>query len=546
MNKQPRNIDDFVVRRRTMGQADNSRLGAQNLGLPDRFKQGQSESPQPMIDTRRTREDETPRLGAAAITSVNRSELDSSLAALDDEPKQTSGRRRFRRPDGHIVKRFVIGLAVLAVLVLGYVGVKFFLASGRVFNGNLFDIISSHAELKKDSKGRTNILVFGTSEDDPSHEDAGANLTDSIMLISVDQKLKDAKMFSIPRDLWVKYGQACNSGYEGKINEVYGCYSDNGSNEPAGAKALMENIGDNFGIDIQYYTHVNYTVVKQAVDAVGGVDVNIDSYDKRGILDRNFDWTCRYKCYLVKWPNGNAHLDGTHALALARARGDDNGQATYGLGGGNFDREKYQQKIIIALKQKATSNGTLANPLTVVNLMDSLGNNIRTNFQTKEVKTLIGLAKDMQPEKIGRISLVDENNSVVRTGNIGAASAVYPKAGIYDYSEIKSYIASKLTTEASDSETATVEVLNGSDKSGVAGKESDSLAAAGFSGISVGDTETRTSYEPIQWYDLSGGKAPQTSKKMTKYIGKPAKGTTLPSGVYSDADFVIIIGNGTH
>lgn len=547
MNKRQQNIDDFVVRRRPMGQASSSRLGVENLGVPDRFKQGQANLPQPMMETRRARQDEVPQLGAAAISSVNQADLDASLGAIDTNVPTGAKvkKRRFRRPDGHIVKRIVLIMAVIAVLILGYVGIKFMVASGRVFSGNLFDVLGN-AELKKDSNGRTNILVFGTSEDDPSHEDAGANLTDSIMVISVDQKLKDAKMFSIPRDLWVKYGRACNSGYEGKINEVYGCYSDDGANEPEGAQALMETVGSVFDLDVQYYTHVNYTVVKEAVDAVGGVDVTIDSDNPKGILDRNFDWKCRYQCYYVKWPNGNAHLDGEHALALARARGDFTGYPTYGLGGGNFDREKYQQKIIIALKEKATSTGTLANPLSVVNLMDSLGNNIRTNFQTKEVKTLIGLAKDMKSEQIGRISLVDESNPVMTTGMIGSSSAVFPRQGTYSYSEVRRYIASKLSTEASDSEVATIEVLNGSDATGVAGKEADRLANAGFSGISVGDTETRSSYAPIQWYDLSGGKSPQTSKKMVQYMGKPAKATTLPSGVQSDADFVIIIGNGTH
>lgn len=542
MNKQRHNIDGFVVRRRPISQASSSRLGVENLGVPDRFKQGQANLPKPMISTRHSRHEEAPTLGAASVGSLNPDELTESLASLENttEPELKPRKRRFRKPDGHIVKRFIMVLSVIAVLILGYMGVKFMIASGRVFNGNLFDLLSS-AELKKDSNGRTNILIFGTSEDDPSHEDAGANLTDSIMVVSVNQEQKDTKMFSIPRDLWVKYGQACNSGYEGKINEVYGCYSDDGANEPAGAQALMENISENFGLDIQYYAHVNYTVVKEAVDAVGGVDVTIDSYDSRGILDRNFDWQCNYRCNYVKWPNGPAHLDGIHALALARARGSV--APTYGLDAGNFDREMYQQKIIIALKEKAASTGTLANPITVVNLMDSLGNNIRTNFQTKEVTTLIGLAKDIKPEQIGRISLVDEDNAVVQTGSVGASSAVYPVAGIYDYSDIRRYIASKMSTEASDSEVATVEVLNGSDKSGVAGREADKLAAAGFSGISIGDTETRSSYAPIQWYDLSGGNSPHTSKKMAEYIGKPAKGTSLPSGVQSNADFVIILGN---
>lgn len=75
------------------------------------------------------------------------------------------------------------------------------------------------------------------------------------------------------------------------------------------------------GLDVQYYAHINYTVVREAVDAVGGVDVKIESSDPRGILDRNFDWKCNCECYYVNYKNGEvAHMDGEHALAFMRTQ----------------------------------------------------------------------------------------------------------------------------------------------------------------------------------------------------------------------------------
>lgn len=491
------------------------------------------------------RKDDQPRttMGEAALPrptgpGISKSELSQSLNELDQEqPPQP--KRRFLRLTRRKVIFFFIALALIAGL---YFGIKVFMTSGKLFSGNIFDLLGAGATLKTDEYGRSNILVFGTSEDDPGHEDAGANLTDSIMIISIDQKTKNAVMISVPRDLWVKYGEGCMSGYEGKINVVYECGADDAT-EKDGAEKLMGVVGDTFGIDIQYYAHVNYTVVRDTVNAVGGVTVDIDSDDPRGILDRNFDWACKYKCHYVKWPNGPAHLNGDQALALARAR---NAAGGYGLGGGNFDREQYQQKIILALKDKAASAGTLANPVAVSGILDALGDNVRTNFSAGEVKTLISLAGDIPSASIKRVSLVEQGKAVLTTGNVSGQSVVRPVEGLYDFSEVRKFVRSKLTISSTSSEEPSIEVLNGSDYGGLAGKKAAELTAAGFNDVSTGDTPSDSAYGDYVWYDLSGGKKPQALTKLKSILGSSPTGTVLPGGVQSEADFVIIVGNGAN
>ena len=63
------------------------------------------------------------------------------------------------------------------------------MASSHIFKGDIFGLIQQK-ELKADSNGRSNILLLGTSEDDPGHE--GSYLTDSIMILSISQSKKDA------------------------------------------------------------------------------------------------------------------------------------------------------------------------------------------------------------------------------------------------------------------------------------------------------------------------------------------------------------------
>jgi LCP family protein required for cell wall assembly len=531
-------MEGFVVRRQApsqrpqLGAAPGSKPTAPHSSGHDFFagdpESGSVELPRP--------------LGVAGAAPVHRSDLSESLQALDHKPPSTLKKRpgRLRRML-HPTKKKVIILFVLLILgVGGFFAYKVFANTSRLFSGNVFDLLGKGAVLKEDANGRTNVLIFGTSEDDPSHRDAGANLTDSIMLVSLDQDAKNAVMISVPRDLWVKYGEGCMSGYEGKINVVYECGSDDGKDEPAGAKKLMGIVGDVYGVDIQYYSHVNYKVVRDTVNAVGGVTVQIDSDDPRGVLDRNFDWMCRYKCNYVKWPNGPANLNGDQALALARAR---NASGGYGLGGGNFDREQYQQKILIAIKDKASSAGTLANPVAVTNLLDALGDNVRTNFSSSEVKSLINLARDLPSSSIKRVSLVDGGKAVLTTGNVSGQSVVRPVAGLYNFDDVRSYVAGKLTTSTASTTQPTIEVLNGSDYGGLAGSKAAELKAAGFAEVSTGDTPTSASYRDFVWYDLSGGKKPESMSKLQSVLGTAPSGTVLPSGVTSDADFVIIVGN---
>lgn len=351
-------------------------------------------------------------------------------------------------------------------------------------------------------------------------------------------------MLSLPRDLWVAYempgNEGCTVGYQGKLNAQYFCASNDGENEEAGRKALGDKVAAITGLDIQYYIHLNFTAVTEAVDAVGGVNVTINSEDPRGILDRNFDWRCGYRCYYVNYKNGEkVHLDGEHALALARAR---NASGGYGLPNGNFDREKNQQMIIKALREKAVSAGTLTNLGAVTGLMDALGNNLRTNIETKEVRTLMDLATKIPTESIISLSLNDEDNVLVTTGNYNGQSIVRPVAGILDYSDIKAYVKREMTSEAYVKENAHLIVLNGSETAGVAQSAADSLEEKGFL-IDAIDNAPDGTYARVEIYQVDATKAASAAKLKELYGVSTLKTGTSPVSITGETDFVIIIGD---
>jgi polyisoprenyl-teichoic acid--peptidoglycan teichoic acid transferase len=527
MSNKNNSIDGFSLRRR-----DTSRV--RNLGtepVPQRFlKENTAIKPVQNPQAAHTAQHQAPKTG------LKRSDIDESLKKFEEKPF-----KKKKRITKKGIKRALKILAVILLLICAFLAVKAFIAGSKIFGGNLFDAFSSSQPLKQDANGRSNILIFGTSEDDP-HSHDGAALTDSIMIVSLDQTKKLAAITSVPRDLWVKYDDDCEFGYQGKINVVYECSDPNkkeGEFSEAGAKALRKKVGEVYGLDMQYSVFVGYTAVQQAVDAVGGVDVKIESSDPRGILDRNFDWECNFKCYYVKYPNGMAHLDGKHALALSRARNDAGG---YGLSRGNFDREINQQKILVALRSKASSAGTLANPVAASRLIDSLGDNIRTNFEAGEIKTLINLARDINDQKIDRFSLIDETPALLTTGNQSGQSVVIPTAGTFEYTDIHAFLQKRLTQDEATKENARIVVLNGSGRVGAAKEMKDKLAAKGFNVTGVGDAAVSKEYGKVTIYKVSATKQPATTTKIKKTLKTTVKNGPMPYGMTADADFVVIVG----
>ena len=558
MVKRVQSVDGFVVRRRVKS-ADQSEHIVNNSNNSNNLS-----SPQRRIINDPDFTGKTPanyQLGDDTGDTMNPeqqllNDIEDSLNQIDDitPPESENSGRRQRRARRHqmeqqakkprkkvskgkIVKWIVI-VIILAILgVVGYLVVKAFLAGGKVFNGNPLDIITTKTRLAEDDNGRTNILIFGTSGY-TMDEDAwdGAMLTDSIMVVSLDQDNNDAYMMSLPRDLYVRNNCPALGKTSGKLNEVFYCAYTTDKDEVAGAEALMAKSGEILGLDIQYYIHADWTALVQAIDAVGGVDVTIESDDPRGIYDSGTG---------IKYANGEvAHLDGEKALALARARNHNYGD--YGLSGGNYDREKNQQKILAAFQQKAMSAGTLLNPVAVNNLIDSLGNNLITSFETGHVQTLIDIASNLQADHIKQLPFVGRDdggpNLIATYAPNGTYLGEAPVAGVYDYSEIQAYVAQNLSSDPVVMEGATIDVLNGSDQAGLAAKKAEELEDDNYTIGSIDNAPASTT-ESVTIYQLNSDMTNTAAALKDKYGVEPIQGEL--AGYYTNADFVIVFGAGS-
>ncbi len=350
-----------------------------------------------------------------------------------------------RRSWKKIFKRSAITLLVVLLCAGGWVGWKFVYNSSKIFGWRSLLGAFTSAKLKGESNGRVNILLAGNSADDPGH--SGADLTDSIMVVSIDTKDNSGFLLSIPRDLYVKIP---GHGY-GKINEAYeDGESDHFSQAgyAAGGMGLLEQVVEqDFGLSSDYYALVNYAALRDAVNAVGGVTVNIQSSDPRGLYDPSPDLD-NNRQPLVRLSNGEHTLNGVQALGLARARGDHYG--SYGFAASDFERTANQRLLLLALKDKASSLGVLSNPITVGNLFDSLGNNVKTDFKLNEVRRLVTILKKIPSSKLTSEALTMPNgtNYLTSETNSYGQSVLVPKAGPDDYSAIQAFVQQLVSAEA--------------------------------------------------------------------------------------------------
>src|ERR1700683_1684773 len=272
------------------------------------------------------------------------------------------------------------------------------------------------SQLKGEGSGRVNILVLGIGGE--GH--AGPDLSDTMMVWSIDPQTKDAAMLSIPRDLYV---QIPGHGY-GKIN------SANALGGPQLAEQVVENV---IGVPINYYVVIDFSGFKQAVDAVGGIDFDVptalnDPYFPCDDGTRDANDFCP-----IHFAAGMQYMDGEQALEYSRSRENTSALA----------RAARQQQVLVALRARALSASTLTNPVKLTELIDAVGDHLKTDLQLGDLERLAVLAKEVDPTRVTQnVISAHPPNALLNVGYLipGAGSIELPKAGEFNYSAIQDFV----------------------------------------------------------------------------------------------------------
>jgi polyisoprenyl-teichoic acid--peptidoglycan teichoic acid transferase len=333
-------------------------------------------------------------------------------------------------------------MAVLVVLIVFSLFLTIVIWDFRNFSGaskklfgtdNAWEVLRT-TPLQKTTDGRTNILVVGYSIDDPGH--GGALLTDSILVVSLDNTNHSGYMLSVPRDLYVDipdYGHA-------KINEAFQAgerQEFRAAGYPKGGMGLLEQVvEDTLDIDLHYFALMNYTATKRIVDALNGVQVTINSPDKRGIFDPNFP---KSQGGPLKLPNGTSTIDGQTALRLTRARGSTYG--SYGFPYSDFNRTQNQQQVFKGIRRELDWKLVL-DPRTNGRIFDAAADNVKTDIDIGEVLPFYRLFTSIPEASLKPVTLRDIGGTNYLTGYTTpfGQSALIPAAGIDNFSEIQAAI----------------------------------------------------------------------------------------------------------
>ncbi len=444
-------------------------------------------------------------------------------------------------------------LGIFITLLLGVVIFSFKIASvgKNIFQSEENDsfltqirhlVLADEKKIKGEEEGRTNILLLGMGGE--GHQ--GALLTDTIMLASIKyngNQNPEIALISIPRDLAVPLN---NSNYV-KINSIYTYGKMNNPDDiTAGNKLMNDYINKISGLTVHYYVQIDFEGFKQIIDSVSGIEVNVSN----SFYDSSYP-TEDFGYQTVSFEKGTTTMDGDLALKYARSR---HGVVTDGeeSEGSDFARAKRQQQILTSLKNKAFSISTLTNPKKINEILNTLGNHVRTNIEPWEMLKLKDIAQDVDNEKI--INKVIDQESGLLQATKGRNNAYLLMPNDKEYSEIKQVFLNIFNPEELNKEKnqASVAILNGTSIAGLANKNANKLLNEKYKIIHTGNA-TNNDYEKTVIYDLTAGKMPSVLANLIEKFNANLSTTNFTENLSKNPikniegiNFIVILGSNSN
>jgi len=262
---------------------------------------------------------------------------------------------------------------VLCVVFLGVVGIASVVKKTPL--SDYIDIVTAFVFSPKDKvknfDGRTNILILGKGGE--GHE--APDLTDTLVLASVDFDKNAVSFLSIPRDIWIESLRI-------KLNSAY--YWGNERQENGGLILAKSSVEEIIGSPVHYAVVIDFVLFKDLIDEVGGIEVDVeDSFvDHRYPIpgrendecDDDPKFLCRYET--IEFRKGLQFMDGDTALKFVRSRNAEGDEGT------DIARSKRQQKVILSLKNEILSWNIIFSFNKLSNIKELVGSRTETDMDT--------------------------------------------------------------------------------------------------------------------------------------------------------------------
>lgn len=242
-----------------------------------------------------------------------------------------------------------------------------------------------------------NVMLFGTDR----YGDAG--LSDTMILLSIDNRHQKIKMTSFLRDTYIAIPGVTSH----KLNYAYAV---------GGASLSIKTIEANYGIQIDRYATVNFTTFQKIVDIMGGVELYLTDreiqYINAQLVENN--QTDHY----LNASEGMVTLDGQQALWYARNRGGTYNGITFS--GDDWDRTDRQRNFLEAV----ITNLQDASLSEIVQIVNSVGPMVTTNLKKTEIQSLVANAMTYLNYDIEQCSMPSDGTWSYGYNNAGSVILV--------------------------------------------------------------------------------------------------------------------------
>jgi polyisoprenyl-teichoic acid--peptidoglycan teichoic acid transferase len=346
-----------------------------------------------------------------------------------------------------------------------------------------------------------NIVLLGSDR----RPGSGAWRTDSMIIVSVDPQANVVRLLSIPRDLWVYI--PCHGYNRVNTADLWGELDKTGG----GPERVKRTIHHNLGIPIHYYVRVDFAGFISIIDAVGGIDVDVE-------------------CPLpdISLSAGMHHMSGRDALRYARSRKSTN----------DFDRGRRQRKVLMALWDQSLT-------LDIIPRLPELWRAMSTTFQTDmtldQVINMAYLGVQLKPQRILSRAI---GPSQVRSWVTPEGAAVLLPREVEIRTMLQNFYAPLDTSHLDDSSKVRVRVVNGSQRKQAEALAASALSWEGYKVVSRGEADRRDHGQTvIQVYngDLA------VAANIARTLGTPTTAVQDMSGAEQPdpskpVDIVVILG----
>jgi LCP family protein required for cell wall assembly len=365
---------------------------------------------------------------------------------------------------------------------------------------------------------------------DERSQENGPWRTDTLMLLTLDPIAKQAGILSIPRDLWVPI-----PGYDdGRINtahflgELYG-------HTGGGPGLAKETVEYNLGVQINYYVRINFAAFVALVDQIGGIDI----YVEETINDPQYpDYNYGYDPLYIE--AGWHHFDGELALKYARTRHGSN----------DFERARRQQQVMSAVLERITSLELIPDlARDAKSLYQVIGAGVETDLALDQIIALANIASKIERSTI-RYGVLDEHATQPWVTPDGAQVLIPLRE---EMRKIRNYIFASVNIDEGGSvddgmnllptptmEVATVAVLNGTTRNGLASETAEFLKSKGYDVVNIANADRQDYTNSLIVVNRD---KPATVSRLLKHLNLSPTAVIQGTDANATQDITIVLGS---